>query len=268
MSLLFGVAIGCLAALVALMLLGAKLALDMRIVAPWTVVLAAVVGLVTYGWGARAGLSSGIATLAAAALTCVTSGAILAWRFFRDPDRIAPTNERVVVSPADGKVLYVRKISRGAVVVSEKKGSSFPLSDLVSDELLQDGAWLIGIEMSWLDVHVNRAPIAGVVTHVRHVAGRFLSLRNPRSEFANERMLMVIDGGWLQTAVILIASRLVRRIVGYVSAGEVVKLSQRIGKITLGSQVDLALTKNPDLTIVVKPGQHVKAGQSVIAART
>ena len=56
------------------------------------------------------------------------------------------------------------------------------------------------------------------------------------------------------------------RVVGYISPGETVDLAQRIGKITLGSQVDLVMTRNPDLAIVVKPGQHVKAGQTIIAA--
>lgn len=261
------VVVGFGAAVVALSLLGLKWALGVRVVLLWSIGVGVVAGAITYAGAGAMGYSGWQAVLIVPVLAGLISAATLAWRFFRDPERVPPRQEGVVVAPADGKVIYVRKITRGTVAVSEKKGSSFPLSDLLPLVLLDDVAWLVGISMSFLDVHVNRAPIAGNVARVVHIPGRFLSLRKPQAVFVNERMLTVVDGGWLRVAVVQIASRLVRRIVGYVTEGTAVGLAQRIGKITLGSQVDLVMTRDSELSIVVQPGQHVKAGQSVIAAR-
>ena len=83
--------------------------------------------------------------------------------------------------------------------------------------------------------------------------------------FKNERMTTVIERGNLQVAVVQIASRLVRQIVSYVSVGREVKLGQRIGVIRLGSQVDLVVPARQDLRIMIKTGERVRAGQTVVA---
>ncbi|MBN2415897.1 phosphatidylserine decarboxylase [bacterium] len=185
--------------------------------------------------------------------------------FFRDPERRDPDDPDALVSPADGTVIYVKRIEGGAVPVSEKKGRSFPLTELVETELLGKTALLVGIEMSIVNVHVNRAPAAGTVIHLQHIPGAFLSLRHEEAPFRNERCTTVIDTGSCLIGVVQIASRLVRRIVSYVRAGDTVGRGQRIGMIRFGSQVDVVIPDNAGMTVAVKPGDTVTAGETRIA---
>ena len=197
------------------------------------------------------------------ALTVGAAVMILAYRFYRDPERTSPEG-KVVVSPADGEVIYVREARDGVVPVSTKHGRDYALDELTRTELQSRNAVVIGIAMSFLDVHVNRAPIAGRVTLQRHFPGLFGSLKDPEMTLANERATTVIEQDGLQIAVVQIASRLVRQIVSYVSTGEEVRLGQRIGVIRLGSQVDVVLPRRGDLTVTVRPGERVRAGESVL----
>ena len=189
---------------------------------------------------------------------------VLAYRFYRDPERTPPRGD-VVVSPADGEVIYVRVARDGVVPVSTKHGRDYTLEELARTELRTRDAVVVGIAMSFLDVHVNRAPIAGRVTLQRHFPGLFGSLKDPEMMLRNERATTVIERPGLQVAVVQIASRLVRQIVSYVGADENVGLGQRIGVIRLGSQVDLVVPARPDLEVVVQAGDRVRAGESVLA---
>lgn len=209
----------------------------------------------------------GFATRAAtvAGLTLAIAFAILAWRFYRDPDRRAPAREGVVVSPADGEVVYVRESKHGVLPVASKHGRDYDLIELTRTPLRSEEAVVVGIAMSFLDVHVNRAPIAGRVSLHEHFPGRFGSLGKPRVVFENERATTVIEGPDLEVAVVQIASRLVRQIAAFVRAGEDVELGQRIGVIRLGSQVDVVLPKRDGLEVAVEPGQRIRAGESVLA---
>ena len=110
MSLTVGVVIGSLAAVGALTFLGVKWSLDMRIVLQWIIGLAIAAGVIICVGGSRLGLSGWVAMLVAGGLTCISAGALLAWRFFRDPERFPPGEKGVVVSPADGTVLYLSLI--------------------------------------------------------------------------------------------------------------------------------------------------------------
>ena len=85
----------------------------------------------------------------------VISISLLLWRFFRDPERIPPDNENAILSPADGRIIYVKKIENGEVPLSEKNGRKFPLNDFVQSDVLPSGGHLIGILLTYLDVHVN-----------------------------------------------------------------------------------------------------------------
>jgi phosphatidylserine decarboxylase len=218
-------------------------------------------------WLAQSGGLPGILIDAAASwlLTCVAVFALVAFRFFRDPERRIPGDPDAIVSPADGVVLYVRESCNGALPVSTKAGRSYTLQELTRTPLQMNDAVVIGIGMNLLDVHVNRAPIAGLIAAKQHFRGLFGSLRRPDMVFRNERMTTIIQRGDLQVAVVQIASRLVRQICSFVRDNEEVALGQRIGMIRFGSQVDLVLPLRPDLDLTVTPGDRLTAGESIVA---
>lgn len=171
----------------------------------------------------------------------------------------------MVVSPADGEVVYVKRSHEQRLPVACKRGNTVALEELTRTKVHDGESIVVGIGMSFLDVHVNRAPIAGRIKLRRHFPGRFGSLGQPEMVFENERATTLIAGSRLEVAVVQIASRLVRQIAGYVGEGDEVELGQRIGVIRLGSQVDLVLPSRPDLRVLVKQGDRVHAGTSVIA---
>jgi phosphatidylserine decarboxylase len=199
------------------------------------------------------------------ALTVAIAVAILAYRFFRDPERQAPSGDELVVSPADGEVIYVRTSKDGVLPVATKHGRDYELIELTKTPLRDQECVVVGIAMSFLDVHVNRAPIAGRVRLRRHFPGRFGSLGKPGMVFENERATTVIERPDIEIAVVQIASRLVRQIAAYVDVGETVAAGDRIGVIRLGSQVDVVLPVRPGLEIAVQPGERVRAGESILA---
>jgi phosphatidylserine decarboxylase len=211
-------------------------------------------------------VSSAVEALLVAGLTLGVAFAILAYRFYRDPDRTPPqAADGAVVSPADGEVIYVRRSQGGMLPSSTKKGRDYELVELTKTPLRHREAIVIGIAMSFLDVHVNRAPIAGRVRFRQHFPGRFGSLGKPEMVYENERATTVIDRGDVEIAMVQIASRLVRQIASYVKVDEDVALGQRVGVIRLGSQVDVVLPAVPDVTIHVREGQRVRAGESILA---
>jgi phosphatidylserine decarboxylase len=201
-------------------------------------------------------------------ITFATSAAVLFWRFYRDPERNAPEGDGAVVSPADGLVIYIHRSERGELPVSTKRGRPYALDELVRTPLRSEDALVVGIGLSFLDVHVNRAPIAGAVTAQERYPGVFRSLKDTSAVFANERATTVLERGGLQVAVVLIASRLVRRIVSFVQEGDDVALGQRIGAIRFGSQVDVVLPDADNIGIRVRVGDRVRAGETVIAEVT
>jgi phosphatidylserine decarboxylase precursor-related protein len=205
---------------------------------------------------------------AAAAVWVLTVGAaflLLAYRFYRDPDRQAPDRDDVVVSPADGEVIYIRRSQAGKLPVSNKHGRAYALTELTKTPLHSADSVVVGIAMNFSDVHVNRAPVAGRVVVRQHFPGRFGSLRDPEMVFENERATTVIDGSRVQIAVVQIASRLVRQIAVFLREGDRVALGQRLGVIRLGSQVDVVLPARDDLRITARVGERVRAGESIIA---
>ena len=198
-------------------------------------------------------------------LTLATAFGVLAYRFYRDPERSVPERPGLVVSPADGEVLYVRQSKRGTLPVSTKHGHSYSLHELTMTPLETGDATVVGIGMSFLDVHVNRAPIAGRITKRQHFPGLFGSLRQPEMVFRNERFTTIIESDGWQVVVVQIASRLVRQIASFVQESQEVTRGQRIGVIRLGSQVDLVLPCRADLRVTVRPGERLTAGESVVA---
>jgi phosphatidylserine decarboxylase len=216
------------------------------------------VGLIAAAWSLAPVPAPAVAVLALA-----TATAFLAYRFYRDPERLPPAERGAIVSPADGEVLYVRVCEHGTLPVATKHGRDYRLEELTRTPLRAQRAVVVGIGMSFLDVHVNRAPIAGRVTLRRHFPGAFASLRRPEAAIENERATTVIERDGLEIAVVQIASRLVRQIVGFVDEGDRVTAGERIGVIRLGSQVDLVLPADA-VDVLVQPGDRVSAGTSVV----
>ena len=216
--------------------------------------------------GRLAGLPALLGGVIAAALTIFLALSLLAYRFYRDPERKPPHGTNLIVSPADGEVVYVRRSEHGQLPFASKRGKEVDLQELTRTKVHDGDSIVIGIGMSFLDVHVNRAPIAGRIALRRHFPGRFGSLRLPEMVFENERATTVISGNGLDVAVVQIASRLVRQIAGFVGEGQEVTLGERIGVIRLGSQVDLILPCRDDLRVLVREGDHVYAGTSVVAS--
>ncbi|MFL5626163.1 MAG: phosphatidylserine decarboxylase [Ktedonobacteraceae bacterium] len=256
---------GILLALITTLPLAWKWQLGVRRITLLVVLLALLSGLLVtflgYWISINFLLRSGLVWL----MTLTMLFAFLAYRFYRDPERTAPERDDVIVSPADGKVIYVRESRNGMLPVSTKYGHEYPLQELTKMPFYSQEAMVLGISMNFLDVHVNRVPIAGRIILHRHFPGRFGSLRLPEMVFENERATTVIEQNDLQVAVVQIASRLVRQIAVFVGEGQDVKLGQRFGVIRFGSQVDLVLPTRQDLKLTVQPGDLVKAGQTIIA---
>jgi phosphatidylserine decarboxylase len=210
-------------------------------------------------------LSAAQSMTAIAGTTLCTSIAVLAYRFYRDPKRTVPAGDGLIVSPAEGRVLYVKRSERGQLPVSIKNGRQATLTELMKTPFYSDEAWVVGIGMSLLDVHVNRAPVGGRVIFRKHFPGQFGSLRSPERILDNERATLIVKSGDIEVGVVQIASRLVRQIVSFVEVGEELHIGQRIGAIRLGSQVDVVMPARPDLGIKVQVGQEVCAGETVLA---
>jgi phosphatidylserine decarboxylase len=193
-------------------------------------------------------------------ITCI----LIMIRFFRNPDRAIPMNKRVIVSPADGVVRYIKNLRGQEILFSEKKGQRFSIQDMLKLTWQGQGGILIGIEMSILDVHVNRSPVEGTVEQQIYSKGRFKSLRKINALFENERMTTIIRTDHMRIAVVQIASRLVRRIVSYVKEGDRVERGERLGMIKFGSQVDVLIPLDVSARLCVETGEKVKAGSSIL----
>jgi len=185
-------------------------------------------------------------------------------RFWRTPSRKVISEEDKIISPADGNIIYIKKVEAGDVPISVKQGRSFCLNELTKTNLLKTPCWLIGINMTPFDVHKNCSPIKGTVTFTEHFNGKFLSLKLPDALLENERNTYVIENSNLKIGVIQIASRLVKKIDVYVQQGQKVQAGEWIGMIRFGSQVDVIIPFQylPIVTI----GQQVYAATSVLAS--
>lgn len=163
--------------------------------------------------------------------------------FFRDPDRVIPTVADAVVSPADGRVIAAALADGGPFFVGECRK--------------------VSIFMSVLNVHVNRAPVAGRVVRVRYRPGQFVAADRRDASGRNEHnalFLQTDDGRSL--CVVQVAGLIARRIICRVQAGDRLLRGQRFGMICFGSRLDLYLPKEIRLQVAV--GDRVSAGSSVL----
>lgn len=185
--------------------------------------------------------------------------------FFRNPDRKPPVEGDIIVSPADGIVKYVKEIHNQEFPFVLKNRKVIPLREFIGSDVISGNHIQIGIGMTLLDVHVNRSPIDGKISLLRRIAGTYKSLKKISSLLENERVVAIIENDRIKVGLVLIASRLVRRICVYLSDAQDVVTGQRIGIIRFGSQVDVLIPRSNTLKVQVKQGDKVKAGLSILA---
>jgi phosphatidylserine decarboxylase len=160
--------------------------------------------------------------------------------FFRDPKRVSPTDPNVVVAPADGRVTRVKKI----------------------DDSAEHSTSLVSIFLSPLDVHINRAPIAGQITNVSYTKGKFLVAMDERASLVNEQNALTIEGEKITVVCKQIAGILARRIICWKRAGERVALGERFGLIKFSSRTDILLPASVE--VLVTEGSRVQGGTTII----
>jgi phosphatidylserine decarboxylase len=160
--------------------------------------------------------------------------------FFRDPKRAPPEDPRLVVAPADGRVTRVRLLEEGN----------------------QQSAMLVSIFLSPLDVHINRAPIAGEITNIAYTRGKFLMATNENASLVNEQNALTIQGEKITVVCKQIAGILARRIVCWKHAGERISLGERFGLIKFSSRTDILLP--PQVEVLIHEGARVRGGVTII----
>ncbi|KAF5076476.1 archaetidylserine decarboxylase [Methanobacterium aggregans] len=176
-------------------------------------------------------------------------------QFFRDPKRKIPSDEGVVVAPADGRILT------GRIDKVEVVGCDYPLMEHLLDE--GERGIRISTFMSPFDVHVQRAPISGEVVKTKYCPGKFkMAWKNVEKE--NEKNLIVIDSDYGKVGVIQIAGFIARRIVQYVQVGDKLEIGDKLGMIRFGSRVDL-IVPHEKFEVRVAEGQKPKAGETIMA---
>jgi phosphatidylserine decarboxylase len=166
--------------------------------------------------------------------------------FFRDPPRVTPVRDGIVVAPADGRISMVT--------------SAAPPHELgLGDKLLPR----VSIFMSVFDCHINRSPVAGKVERIIYQPGKFFNADLDKASVDNERnaMVIAIPGG--RIAVVQIAGLVARRIVCFIRVGQPIGAGERFGMIRFGSRVDVYLPEGVPPLVAV--GQTAIAGETVLA---
>ena len=157
--------------------------------------------------------------------------------FFRDPQRTVPDADNIVVSAADGRVTRVDETSDGK---------------------------LVSVFLSPLDVHINRAPIAGTITKVDYIPGKKIPATSNEASLVNERNSITITGEKMTVVCTQIAGILARRIVCWSKVGDELELGEKYGLIKFSSRTDLLMPKEVEVRVAV--GDRVAGGETIIAA--
>ncbi|MBU2492758.1 MAG: phosphatidylserine decarboxylase [Bacteroidetes bacterium] len=168
---------------------------------------------------------------------------IFTLNFFRDPERTTPKDKKILISPADGKVLLIKKVN--------------------ADRYMEGPCTQVSIFMSPLNVHVNRIPIDGKVEYFKYVEGEFLTAFHDKADERNERTEIGIMSDYGKVLFTQVAGFVARRIVCDLKVGDNVKAGERFGMIKFGSRVDIILPENHE--IAVKEGEIVSAGTTIIS---
>ena len=162
--------------------------------------------------------------------------------FFRDPERVTPSKDNIVISPADGTVLFVKEV--------------------FDDRFIKDKAWQISIFMSPLNVHVNRIPINGRVEYLKYIHGEYLIASHDKASEKNERAEFGITSSLGKVFFTQVAGYVARRIVYEIKPGDEVKMGESFGMIRFGSRVDVVVPKQ--WQVKVKKGDNVTAGETIL----
>ncbi|HQR34781.1 MAG TPA: phosphatidylserine decarboxylase family protein [Blastocatellia bacterium] len=160
--------------------------------------------------------------------------------FFRNPERETSTDEKTVVSPADGLIVVLKPV----------------------DPKNEQAGTLISIFLSIFDVHVNRSPLAGTITSYDYRPGKFLVATAERASSENEQTVIAVENRYVKVVFKQIAGLIARRIVFWRSVGETIKLGERVGYIKFGSRVDVILP--PQVKVMVRKGQRTKGGVTIL----
>jgi phosphatidylserine decarboxylase len=206
--------------------------------------------------------------------------------FYRDPPRGAPLDARLVRSPCDGQVMYVRPVEKGEIF-SDKLGQKIALREITHADWEAAGApeegWIIGIYMSPLDVHFNYAPASCRIERIFRTDAklnlpmvdtweylnmtwlrRVVDLMGRRFHLENERQTLFLSMPGLRLAMVEIADKFVNKIHTFVDEGEDLRQGQKVAFISRGSQVDVVLFRR-DLELLVKPGDQTYGAETPLA---
>lgn len=173
--------------------------------------------------------------------------------FFRDPVRVTPLGEGLIVSPADGLISLITNVEVPRQLLGE--------GGLEPGQMTR-----VSVFMNVFDVHVNRAPIAGRMTRIVYVPGKFLNADLDKASDENERQYFVMeDGSGVRVGFTQIAGLVARRIMKWVDVGQMLKVGERFGLIRFGSRVDVFLPAGYVPAVAV--GQRAIAGETVLAVK-
>ena len=171
--------------------------------------------------------------------------------FFRDPERVVPRGDDLLVSPADGIVTQITQVEPPLEMHGDDGGlGNAPLTR-------------ISIYLSVFDVHINRSPCAGTIGRMSYIPGKFVNAELDKASEDNERQhLVVMRSDGVVIGMTQIAGLVARRIVPFVKPGDIVAAGQRLGLIRFGSRVDLYLPAGTSPQVLM--GQRVTAGETVL----
>jgi phosphatidylserine decarboxylase len=176
--------------------------------------------------------------------------------FFRDPERVVPQGENLIVSPADGLVSLIAQVEPPLELQMDDGSGTRGLSP--------GPVTRVSIFMSVFDVHINRAPVGGTVRRVVYIPGKFMNADLDKASEENERQHILIErSDGIAIGFTQIAGLVARRIVPFVKPGDILAMGQRVGLIRFGSRVDVYLPAGTDARVVM--GQTVIAGETVLA---
>ncbi len=163
--------------------------------------------------------------------------------FFRDPERVTPQGDSLVISPADGTVIKIE--------------------DVVEDKYIKGEATMVCIFMSPVNVHVNRNPITGTVGYFEHVPGEYFAAFEDKASLKNEQTHIGMENARGKVFFKQIAGFVARRIVADVKVGDSVVTGKRFGMIKFGSRVDIYVPKGSEIKVVMN--QKTVAGETIVA---